>query len=45
VDDFGWSTGMLVGRYVALGATCLAVLAAVYAWGVWQAKKAAEKKA
>jgi hypothetical protein len=41
VDEFGWSTDQLVNRYLALGACCLVALAAVYAWGVWQARKAA----
>ncbi len=42
VDDFGWATEAMVRRYVALGLSCLAALAAVYAWGVWRAKKAAD---
>lgn len=40
VDGYGWETAVLVRRYVALGLSCCAVLAVVYAWGVWQAKRA-----
>lgn len=38
VESYGWSLQALVNRYVLLGLCCLAVLAAVYAWGVWRAK-------
>jgi len=38
-EVFGWTTGALVRRYVALGIVCLVVLAAVYAWGLWQARR------
>lgn len=41
-DDFGWSTDAMINRYVTLGVCCLIVLALVYAWGVWQARRAAE---
>ncbi len=37
VEEFGWRPEQLVYRYFALGVCCLAALAAVYAWGVWQA--------
>jgi hypothetical protein len=37
-DLFGWSETALVRRYVVLGCVCLAALAAVYAWGLWQAR-------
>lgn len=40
VDGFGWATEVMVHRYVALGVSCLVALAAVYAWGVWQARRA-----
>jgi len=39
VDDFGWDTAAMIRRYVALGIACLIALAAVYAWGVWQARR------
>lgn len=39
VDDFDWSTGMLTGRYLAVGTACLLALAAVYAWGMWKARQ------
>jgi hypothetical protein len=42
VDGYGWSTELLVRRYVVLGLACLVVLALVYAWGIWQARKALE---
>jgi hypothetical protein len=35
-ETFGWGTGTLVHRYVALGCVCLVALAAVYAFGLWQ---------
>jgi hypothetical protein len=41
VDDYDWSTGMLTGRYLALGVCCLLVVLAVWAWGVWRARQAA----
>lgn len=41
VDEFGWTDGQLVQRYVALGACCLAAVALVYAWGLWRARRAA----
>ena len=39
VDDFNWSTDEMIHRYVVLGICCLAALALVYAWGVWQARR------
>jgi hypothetical protein len=42
VDDFGWAAEVMVRRYVAVGLSCLAVLALVYAWGVRQAGRAAK---
>jgi hypothetical protein len=33
-DTYGWSTDLIVGRYVSLGVTCLIVLAAVTVWQV-----------
>lgn len=38
VENFGWTQQTLVNRYVTLGLCCLAVLALVYAWGVWRAR-------
>lgn len=35
---FGWTTGVLVRRYVVLGVVCLVGLAAVYVWGLWRAR-------
>jgi hypothetical protein len=35
---FGWSETTLVRRYVVLGCVCLAAVAAVYCWGLWQAR-------
>jgi hypothetical protein len=43
VDDFGWSPDQLVQRYFTLGLCCLAATVAVYAWGVWRARKEAAK--
>ena len=39
-DVYGWSTHEIVQRYVSLGIVCLVALAAVYAWQVWQARRA-----
>jgi hypothetical protein len=39
---FGWSENALVRRYVVLGCVCLAALAAVYCWGLWQARPSSE---
>ena len=33
-ETYRWSTDQIVGRYVALGCVCLAVIAAAYAWGL-----------
>lgn len=41
-DDFGWSADALIQRHVTLGICCLIVLALVYVWGVWQARRASE---
>jgi hypothetical protein len=43
VDEYDWSTGMLVGRYLAVGVCCLIALAIVYAWGVWRARREAQE--
>lgn len=37
-DTYGWSTELIVGRYVTLGVTCLVVLAAITAWQVWRSR-------
>lgn len=34
VEDHGWSTKVMVRRYVMVGVSCLLGLALVYAWGV-----------
>jgi hypothetical protein len=44
-DVYGWTDVELVRRHLLVGAVCLLALAAVYAWGVWQARKEAEKRA
>ncbi len=44
VDDFGWDADQLVRRHVMVGVCCLLALAAVYAWGVWQARQAAAER-
>ncbi len=44
VEQHGWTLDVLVQRYVMLGLCCLAVLAAVYAWGVWRAKAEMETR-
>jgi hypothetical protein len=33
-ETYRWSTDQIVGRYVALGCVCLAMIAAAYAWGL-----------
>jgi hypothetical protein len=35
----GWSTGDLVGRYVLVGGACVTIIAVVYAWGVYSARR------
>ena len=37
----GWSTETLVDRYVLVGGACLVIVAAVYAWGVYKARRLA----
>jgi hypothetical protein len=41
-DTYGWSTDLIVDRYVTLGVACLVVLGALYAWGVWRERQAAQ---
>jgi len=43
-ETYGWSTGLLIHRYVTLGCGCLVVLAAVYAWQLWEAKRAGSQR-
>jgi hypothetical protein len=43
IDDHNWSADQLVSRYFTLGVLCLLAIAAVYAWGVWQASLARKK--
>jgi hypothetical protein len=38
-DVHGWSDATIVHRYVTLGIACLLVLAVVYAWQVWKARR------
>ena len=38
-EVYGWSTALLVHRYVTLGCACLAVLCGLWVWGVWQARR------
>jgi hypothetical protein len=40
-DVYHWSTHAIVGRYVALGAGCLLVIAAVTAWAAWTSRRRA----
>ena len=44
VEQHGWTLDVLVQRYVMPGLCCLAVLAAVYVWGVWRAKAKMETR-
>jgi hypothetical protein len=41
-EVYNWPTGMIVGRYVTLGVTCLVAVTGVYAWQVWRAHRAAD---
>jgi hypothetical protein len=38
-DTYGWSTEQIVGRYVALGCTCLFVVGAAYAMALIRARR------
>jgi hypothetical protein len=38
-ETFQWPTDRIVHRYVTLGVACLVVLAAIYAWQVWRARR------
>ncbi len=38
-ETYRWSTHQIVGRYVALGCTCLCVVAAVYVWALLRARR------
>ena len=39
VDEHGWDTRAMIRRHVGVAVSCLAALALVYAWGLWQAKR------
>jgi hypothetical protein len=36
---YGWSQDDIVGRYVLVGCACLAIIAAVYAWGIYTIRR------
>ena len=38
---YGWTDRQIVHRYVTVGACCVAVLAAVWVWSTWQARRRA----
>jgi len=38
-DVYGWTTRHIVDRFVLVGALCLAVLAVVWLWAVWDARR------
>jgi hypothetical protein len=40
VEDYGWSTQQLVGRYVVVGIACFLALAAVWGYFTWAARRA-----
>ena len=44
VDWYGWTEVQMIRRFVLLGVLCFVALAALYAWGVWQAYRAAAEK-
>ncbi|MCW5808155.1 MAG: hypothetical protein KIT31_37745 [Deltaproteobacteria bacterium] len=41
VEDHGWTTAQLVDRYVVVVGLCALVVAAAYAWGVYDARRRA----
>jgi hypothetical protein len=43
-ETYGWSTGLLIHRYVTLGCGCLLVLAVAYGWQLWEAKRAGAER-
>ncbi|HEY6822192.1 MAG TPA: hypothetical protein VI321_09240 [Burkholderiales bacterium] len=40
VDEHDWETRAMIRRHVGVALSCLGALAAVYGWGVWQARAA-----
>jgi hypothetical protein len=40
VEDYGWSTQQIVGRYVLVGIACLVVIAGSWAYFTWKARRA-----
>lgn len=43
IEDYGWSTKVLVQRYVTVAAGSIAALAAIYAWAVLRARRYARE--
>ena len=43
IEDYGWSTKVLVQRYVTVGAGSMAALAAIYMWAVLRARRYAKE--
>jgi len=39
-EEYGWTVGELVHRYTSVGAMCLIVLGVVWAWHVYEARRA-----
>jgi hypothetical protein len=37
VEEHGWTTNLMVRRYILVGFACLAALALIYLWGVRRA--------
>jgi len=40
VDEHDWETRSMIRRHVGVALSCLGALAAVYGWGLWQARSA-----
>jgi len=38
-EIYGWTTAQLVGRYVTVGVLCFVVLAVVWGWATWRARR------
>ena len=41
-EVYGWTVSQIVGRYVTLGLACFAVLAAVWIYATWSARRAGD---
>lgn len=40
-ENYGWTTAQIINRYVIVGATCCALIVAIWLWSTWRAYRRA----